>query len=105
MSCQGILLFGFDEKQAETVRTWLQTIEADLPIFSMQHSVTGLMTLAQALELIEQRRLGAMVADSALTYAAETDIQHQIVWFSGFLGVEQIGLIEAWEEFTGTDVF
>ena len=67
MSCQGILLFGFDEKQAETVRTWLQTIEADLPIFSMQHSVTGLMTLAQALDLIACRRALPSGADHDLS--------------------------------------
>lgn len=102
---QGILLFGFDQKEEQIIRNWLSEILVVLSfngISDPSHS-RAVSTLGDALEKLEQSILSEDSSNLSLEYFLDDHaaLTSPIVIFSGLEGAETIALLEAWQDFTG----
>lgn len=101
---QGVLLFGFKEEEESVVRRWLAEVEASLPVLAFRPSEgNGLVdTVEAALAQIEQANSETLTQD-IIEYLAEgyPPLPGPVVLFSGLVGEEVVGLLEAWQSFTG----
>ena len=98
------MLFGFKENEVLAVRRWLGEVEATLPVlaFTPGDENVPIGTVESALAQIEQSNPSNILQESIL-YASEgyPPLEVPVVLFSGLQGAEVVGLLEAWQEFTG----
>ena len=102
------MLFGFDRKAEEIIRNWLSDILLVLSFTGVSHlaaSSGAVSTLEDAMIKLGRVELSRETPNLSLEYVLDDGdpaaLERPAVVFSGLNGAETIGLLEAWQEFTG----
>ncbi|KAL4516295.1 hypothetical protein Ndes2526A_g03729 [Nannochloris sp. 'desiccata'] len=105
---KGIMLFGFDPKEEETIRTWLSEVLVVLSfkgVSSDPPSSGSVSTLEEAMIKLGRVELSRETPNLSLEYTLNEypPLERPVILFSGLDGSDTIGLLEAWQEFTGIE--
>jgi hypothetical protein len=99
------MLFGFDPKAEEIIRNWLSEILVVLSFKGVSDSTTSgaVSTLEEAMIKLGRVELSRETPNLSLEYRLDDypACSQPVVLFSGLDGAETIGVLEAWQEFTG----
>ncbi|KAG7668617.1 hypothetical protein NADE_006676 [Nannochloris sp. 'desiccata'] len=102
------MLFGFDPKEEETIRTWLSEVLVVLSfkgVSSDPPSSGSVSTLEEAMIKLGRVELSRETPNLSLEYTLNEypPLERPVILFSGLDGSDTIGLLEAWQEFTGIE--
>jgi len=97
------MLFGCDLKEEETIRTWLSEILVVLSFSGSSDPSGSVSTLEEAMIKLGRVELSRETPNLSLEYTLDDypPLERPVIVFSGLDGGETIGLLEAWQEFTG----